>query len=60
MAIAKGYANKRLPMLDVIQESNLGLVEAVDKFNYEKRFKFSRYASWWVHQSIIWAILTQG
>ena len=57
--IAKGYANRGLSILDIIQEGNLGLMRAVDKFDYEKGFKFSTYASRWIHQSITRAVLTQ-
>lgn len=59
LKIARRYANKGLPMIDVIQEGNLGLIKAVDKFDHKKGFKFSTYASWWIRHSIIRAIMTQ-
>jgi RNA polymerase sigma factor (sigma-70 family) len=58
--IAKGYSNKGLPMLDIIQEGSLGLMRAVDKFDHEKGVRFSSYAALWINQSIIRAISTQA
>ena len=54
--IANRYRNRILPTSDLIQEGNLGLIRAVEKFDYRKGFKFSSYATWWIHQSIIRAI----
>ncbi len=54
--IANRYRNRILPTADLIQEGNLGLIRAVEKFDYRKGFKFSSYATWWIHQSIIRAI----
>ena len=50
--IGKRYINRGLPFSDIIEEGNLGLMKAVEKFKYEKGFKFSTYASWWIRQSI--------
>ena len=59
VAIAKQYAYRGLPMADLIQEGNLGLIKAVEKFDYSRGFKFSTYASWWIRQAIIRAIESQ-
>ena len=56
---AKNYVGKGLPLLDLIQEGNIGLMKAVDKFKYEKGFKFSTYAAWWIRQAIARAIVDQ-
>jgi len=60
VSIAKRYTNRGLPFLDLIQEGNLGLMKAVDKFEYRLGYKFSTYASWWIRQSITRAIADQS
>src|SRR4030067_1464591 len=59
VTIGKRYINRGLPFSDIIEEGNLGLMKAVEKFKYEKGFKFSTYASWWIRQYIERAIITQ-
>ena len=60
VSIAKRYVGKGMFFLDLIQEGNIGLMKAVDKFDYEKGFKFSTYATWWIRQAITRAIADQA
>ena len=60
VSVAKRYAGRSLPFLDLIQEGNLGLMKAAEKFEPDRGFKFSTYATWWIRQSITRAIADQG
>jgi len=60
ISIARRHMNKGLSLLDLIQEGNIGLMRAVDKFEYQKGFKFSTYATWWIRQSITRALADQS
>ncbi|OHV74339.1 RNA polymerase sigma factor RpoD [Pseudofrankia sp. BMG5.36] len=60
VSVAKRYVSRGMPFLDVVQEGNLGLIRAVEKFDYAKGFKFSTYATWWIRQAISRALADQA
>ena len=60
MSITRNYVNSGVPLLDLIQEGNLGLIRAVEKFDYRLGFKLSTYATWWIRQAVTRAIADQG
>ena len=60
VSIAKGYTGRGVPMADLVEEGNLGLMHAIDKFEPERGFRFSTYATWWIRQSVDRALIYQG
>jgi RNA polymerase primary sigma factor len=60
VSIAKKYTNRGMPFFDLVQEGNIGLIKAVEKFEYQKGFKFSTYATWWIRQAITRSISDQA
>ena len=60
VSIAKGYLGRGVPLSDLIEEGNLGLMHAIDKFEPERGFRLSTYATWWIRQSVERAVINQG
>ena len=60
ISIAKKYTNRGLPFFDLVQEGNMGLMKAVEKFEYRRGYKFSTYATWWIRQAVTRAIADQA
>jgi len=60
VAVARGYVGRGIPLLDLIAEGNLGLMRAVEKFDPERRLRFSTYAVWWIRQAVQYAVMNQG
>ena len=60
VSVARRYLGRGVPFLDLIQEGNLGLMRAVEKFEYQRGFRFSTYATWWIRQGISRAVADQG
>src|ERR671924_2355831 len=60
MSITRNYVNSGVPLLDLIQEGNLGLIRAVEKFDYKMGYKLSTYATWWIRQAVTRALADQG